>query len=95
MEKINDQLELDLEACRRHLDNLNMLNNQVRCIVMQLVRNLEGFSEEDESVRALIDRKEKVGYMRSRVDETSSTMALGKLTARTESTMGSRRTFRF
>ena len=63
---------------------------------MQLVRNLEGFSEEDESVRALIDRKEKVGYMRSRVDETSSTMgALGKLTARTESTMGSRRTFRF
>ena len=32
LEKINDQLELDLEACRRHLDNLNMLNNQVKFV---------------------------------------------------------------
>lgn len=61
---------------------------------MQLVRNLEGFSEEDESVRVLIDRKEKVNWMKSRVGEVSSaTGALGKLTSRTESTMGSRRSF--
>ena len=61
---------------------------------MQLVRNLEGFSEEDESVRVLIDRKEKVNWMKSRVGEVSSaTGALGKLTSMTESTMGSRRSF--
>ena len=58
--KINSQLEDDLEACKKHLENLGLLNHNVISSISQLVSNLERFSGEDRNVSQLIDRRSRV-----------------------------------
>ena len=33
LEKVNNELDEDLEACRRHLENLGQLNRQVNVLI--------------------------------------------------------------
>ena len=61
MNKVNVRLEDDLELCRKHLENLALMNND-------LVINLERYSQEDEIVRNLIDRRNRVIRAQARVD---------------------------
>lgn len=60
LNKVNLRLEDDLELCRKHLENLALLNND-------LVINLERYSQEDEIVRNLIDRRNRVIRSQARV----------------------------
>jgi hypothetical protein len=64
LNKVNARLEDDLELCRKHLENLALMNND-------LVINLERYSQEDEIVRNLIDRRNRVIRAQNRVDEVS------------------------
>lgn len=65
MNDLNRQLEDDLEACRKHIENVALLNTQ-------LLAELERYSSEDETVRQLIDRRPRVLRAKARVDETVS-----------------------
>lgn len=74
----NRKLEDDLEFCRKHLENLALINQDI-------VIKLERFSDEDEEVRRIIDRRQAVVRMKGRVEETS--IMLNKTTAGTATTM--------
>jgi len=71
----NDDLNHDIEACTRHLDLLGLQNNE-------LVQELERFNYQDQEVRQVLDRKDKVddvkkryeGKMRSSFHAMSSSM---------------------
>ena len=65
LDNINRRLEDDLKFCRKHLETLALINQDI-------VLNLERFSDEDEEVRRLIDRRGTVQKVRSRVQETGS-----------------------
>ena len=71
---VNRRLEDDLEFCRKHLQNLALINQDI-------VGHLQNFSAEDEEVRRLIDRKGNVQRMRNRVEETG--VLLNRTTATT------------
>jgi chromosome segregation ATPase len=49
----NDDLNHDIEACTRHLDLLTLQNSD-------LVNELEKFNEQDERVRSILDRRDRV-----------------------------------
>ena len=74
LDNVNRRLEDDLEFCRKHLENLALINQDI-------VLNLERFSDEDEEVRRLIDRKGHVQRMKVRVDESG--VLLNRTTAST------------
>jgi hypothetical protein len=71
---VNSKLEDELEFCRKHLENIALINQD---IVMQLER----FSDEDEEVRRLIDRRGHVQRVKGRVEETG--VLLNRTTAST------------
>ena len=58
----NDKLNEDMEFCRRHLESLSLLNGE-------LLINLEKYSEEDDVVRNLLDRKNRIARSRAKVDD--------------------------
>lgn len=59
--KLNGGLRENIEYCLKHLENLSLLNSD-------LVVNLEKYSEEDDVVRNLIDRKTRVMKARTRIE---------------------------
>lgn len=71
----NDDLNHDIEACNRHFDLLTIQNSE-------LVHELERFNVQDQEVRHVLDRKDKVddvkkryeGRMRSSFHAMSSSM---------------------
>jgi hypothetical protein len=78
-----------LEACKRHLDNLALLNGE-------LVKHMQVISSEDEQVRDLIDRKERVERASERVRETDQSrkdLKLGQESTVSSSRYNSKRRF--
>jgi len=57
----NDDLNHDIEACSRHLDLLTIQNND-------LIQELERFNYQDQEVRHVLDRKDKVEDVKKRVE---------------------------
>lgn len=57
----NDDLNHDIEACTRHLDLLTVQNND-------LLQELERFNYQDQEVRHVLDRKDKVEDVKKRVE---------------------------
>jgi predicted RNase H-like nuclease (RuvC/YqgF family) len=60
IERTNARLDEEVEFCRRHLENLGLLNSD-------LVMRLEKYSEDDEIVRNLIDRRKRVNICKEKV----------------------------
>jgi len=57
----NDDLNHDIEACTRHLDLLTVQNSD-------LLQELERFNYQDQEVRHVLDRKDKVEDVKKRVE---------------------------
>jgi chromosome segregation ATPase len=57
----NDDLNHDIDACSRHLDLLTLQNNE-------LLQELERFNYQDQEVRQVLDRKDKVEEVKKRYE---------------------------
>jgi len=57
----NDDLQHDIDQTSKHLDLLTLQNQE-------LVNELDRYNEQDERVRALLDRKERVGDLKAKTE---------------------------
>lgn len=57
----NDDLNHDVDACTRHLDTLTLQNSE-------LIQELEKFNYQDQEVRHVLDRKDKVEDVKKRYE---------------------------
>lgn len=64
----NDDLSHDIDAAARHLDLLSLQNQD-------LVNEFERFSEQDEKVRAILDRRDRVADIKNRTEGKSKQSA--------------------
>jgi chromosome segregation ATPase len=60
----NNKLNYDLDALKKHIELINYLNTQI-------IDELEKFSEQDEAVRALLNRKSRIKDLRMKAESTS------------------------